>query len=347
MNNQRYKFFLLLTILTVSIVSLSSCKTVQSSPKTVTVYVSQDQKFSEPILNDFEQKTGIKVVAVYGSKGEEKANLINQLIAEKGAPEADVFWATDPIGAEILKQKEVLEPYASKNAETIPDVFKDKEGYWTGFSARARVFVVNKKVKDKPDRFDAILDPEWRGKAVIANPLVGSSRYHMAAMFTIWNKLLARRMVIEMRRNKVVIAPDDLQSVDFVATGKYAFAIADSNNAVKRIRQGMPISIVYPDQKRNQVGCFVIPNTAMLIKGAHHPNEARALIDYLLSKETQQKLSLSDYAGIPLCKGAKTAPELKPISEIKAMKLNYAKVVKRMAEIKPLLKSWVLGSNPK
>lgn len=34
----------------------------------VTVYVSEDQVFSEPILRDFEAETGIKVNAVYDTE---------------------------------------------------------------------------------------------------------------------------------------------------------------------------------------------------------------------------------------------------------------------------------------
>ncbi len=340
-NNQKYKFFLLMTILAVSIMTLVSCKAKRSDSKTVTVYVSEDQIFSEPILKDFEKETGIKVLAVYDTEEAKSTGSMNRLIAEKNNPQADVYWSNEPIRAEILKQKEISAPYVSINAKDIPEMFKDPDGYWTGFSARARVLVVNNSVKDKPTKIDAYLDPTWKSKAVIANPLFGTTTSQIAALFTVWNDMQAKEFMKQMKRNKVVISPDNGESADFVATGQYAFSLVDSDDAVNRIRQGRPLTMIYPDQKKNQIGCFIVPNAAVLIKGSRHPKEARLLIDYLLSKETERKLALADCAQIPLHPDVQTPPELKPISEIKVMKVDYAKVAEKMVEIQPFLKSWM------
>jgi iron(III) transport system substrate-binding protein len=77
-----------------------------------------------------------------------------------------------PIRAEVLKQRGIATPYHSPNAADIPAAFKDAEGYWTGFSARARVLIINRRVQEKPTSILAYTDPRWKGKAVIANPLV-------------------------------------------------------------------------------------------------------------------------------------------------------------------------------
>ncbi len=61
----------------------------------VVVYTSLDQVFSEPILKAFEEKTGIKVKAVYDSEATKTTRLVNRLIAEKQSPQADVFWNSE------------------------------------------------------------------------------------------------------------------------------------------------------------------------------------------------------------------------------------------------------------
>jgi len=309
--------------------------------RVVVVYVSEDQVFSEPILRDFEKETGIKVKAVYDTEEAKSTGAMNRLIAEKDNPRADVYWANEPIRAEVLKQKGISATYVSPNAKDIPAVFKDPDGYWTGFSARARVLIVNKSVKNRPKTILAYTDPRWEGKSVIANPLFGTTTSEIAALFTIWGNEQAREFMAEMKRNRVAIATSNGESADFVAAKQYDFSLVDSDDAVNRMRQGQPVTMVYPDQGENGIGCFIVPNAAVLIKGAPRPEAAGRLMNYLLSRETERKLAFADCAQIPLHPGVQTPPELKAIKDIKVMRVNYAEVARKMVEIQPFLKSWM------
>ncbi|MCP4575769.1 MAG: extracellular solute-binding protein [Deltaproteobacteria bacterium] len=308
--------------------------------RVVVVYVSEDQVFSEPILRDFEKETGITVKAVYDTEEAKSTGVMNRLIAEKDNPRADVYWANEPIRAEVLKQKGISAPYVSPNAKGIPAVFKDPERYWTGFSARARVLVVNNGVKDKPETILAYTDPRWKGKSVMANPLFGTTTAEIAALFTIWGDAKAREFMAEMKRNRVTISTSNGESTDFVAARQYDFSLVDSDDAVNRKRQGQPISMIYPDQGENEIGCFIVPNATVLIKGAPHPKAAKRLIDYLLSGETERKLAFADCAQIPLHPGIQTPLELKSIKSLNVMRVNYGEVAKKMVEIQPFLKDW-------
>src|SRR5256886_7894240 len=120
---------------------LASCQKMSS--RTVVVYVSEDQVFSEPILKDFERETRITVKSVFDTEESKSTGVMNRLIAEKNNPQADVYWANEPVRADALKQRGVSTPYVSPSAEGIPDQFKDPDKYWTGFSARARLLLVN------------------------------------------------------------------------------------------------------------------------------------------------------------------------------------------------------------
>jgi len=307
----------------------------------VVVYVSEDQVFSEPILKDFERETGIKVKAVYDTEETKSTGVMMRLISEKDNPLADVFWANEPIRAEVLRQKRIAAPYKSPNAREIPDVHKDPEGYWTGFSARARVFVVNKKVADKPNSILAYTDPRRRGKGVIANPLFGTTTVEVAAIFTLWGDDKAKVFMEDMKRNDVGISTSNGESTDFVASGQFEFSLVDSDDAVSRIRQGKSIEIVYPDQGGEEIGCLIVPNAVVLVNGARHPDNARTLIDYLLSKATEKKLAFADCAQIPLHPGVETPAEVRPIEQIKVMHIDYGQVAKKMEDIQPYIKRWV------
>jgi len=306
----------------------------------VVVYVSEDQVFSEPILKDFERETGIKVRAVYDTEEAKSTGSMNRLIAEKNNPQADVYWVNEPIRAEVLKQKGIATAYFSPQAKDLPPVFKDPDGYWTGFSARARILIVNNRVKNRPGSILDYADPRWKGRAVIANPLFGTTTAEISALFTFWDEPRAKAFLAAMKDNQVTISTDNGESADFVAAGRYDFSLVDSDDAVNRMRQGKPVSMVYPDQGADDIGTFIVPNAVVFIKGAPHPQAAKRLIDYLLSRETERKLAFADCAQIPLHPGVPTPSDVKPIKDIKVMPVNYAKVAKRMMVIQPLLKAW-------
>jgi iron(III) transport system substrate-binding protein len=306
----------------------------------VTVYVSEDQVFSEPILRDFERDSGIKVNAVFDTEEAKSTGVMNRLLAEKGNPQADVYWANEPVRADVLRQQGISIDFRPANAIGIPDQFKDPEGHWTGFSARARLIVASKKAKTKPTSILAYVDPKMKGKAVIANPLFGTTTAQMAALFALWGDEKGNRFLDGLKANQVKLSTGNGESADFVSSGEFDFALVDSDDAVSRIRQGKSIEIVYPDQADGEIGVLVLPNAAVLIRNGPNPETGKKLIEYLVSKETERKLAFADCAQIPLHPGVETPKEVKPIEQIKTMKVNYAELGAKLQAIQPLLKKW-------
>ena len=308
--------------------------------QTVVVYVSHDEVFSEPILKDFEKETGIQVRAVYDTEETKSAGAMNRLIAEKNNPQADVYWANEPIRAEVLRQQHIAAPYLSPNAAGIPETFRDPQGYWTGFAARARVLIVRDGVTPQPNSITSYMDPQWSGKTVIANPLFGTTTTQIAALFVLWGDGSARAFMQTMRDNGVKLSPSNGDSADLVARGQFAFSLVDSDDVVNRMKQGEPVTMVYPDQGADEIGCLIVPNAAVLIASAPHPDAGRKLVDYLLRAETERKLAFSDAAQIPLHPNVATPPRLRPLEAIKVMKVDYAAVAAKLQAIQLFLKNW-------
>src|SRR5882724_195048 len=317
---------------------LNSCRATGS--RTVVVYVSEDQVFSEPILKDFERETAITVKSVFDTEESKSTGVMNRLIAEKDNPQADVYWANEPARADALKQRGVSTPYVSPSAEGISNQFKDPDYYWTGFSARARLLLVNAKSTIKPASVMAYTEPSAKGRTAIANPLFGTTTDYVAALFTMWGDERARTFMNDMKKNGVKITTSNGESADFVAAGQVDFSLVDSDDAVNRKKQGKPVQIIYPDQDAGGLGVLILPNAVALIKGAPHPKNGKRLIDYLLSKSTERKLAFADCAQIPLHAGIDTPPEVRRIEEIKAMRVGYADLARKMEEIQPVLKEW-------
>jgi iron(III) transport system substrate-binding protein len=170
--------------------------------------------------------------------------------------------------------------------------------------------------------------------------LFGTTTAHVAALFTVWGDAQGRRFLEALRANDVHIASSNGESADRVAAGTYAFGLVDSDDVYSRRRQGQPVEGVHPDQGENELGCLIVPNAVLLIKGGPHSAAGRKLIDYLLSPATERKLADSDAAQIPLHAGVETPPDVPRIETLKVMNVDYARVAAEMQTIQPLLRDW-------
>src|SRR6266536_2095643 len=174
----------------------------------VTIYVSQDRVFSEPILRAYEQKTGVKVNAVYDTEETKSTGLANRLLAEKTRPQADVFWSNEPIRTLMLKKNGVLAPYKSPAAEGIPAIFKDPEGDWTGFSARLRIIAYNTKLvpaSEAPQSIFDLTDPKWKTQVAMPDPRFGTASFHVAALYSVLGDQKADEFFRKLKANGVRI----------------------------------------------------------------------------------------------------------------------------------------------
>jgi iron(III) transport system substrate-binding protein len=307
-----------------------------AAPSTVVIYASADQPFAEPVLRAYQQKTGVDVRTVFDTEETKTTGLVNRLQAERSHPQADVFWSSDPARGIAITRLGLAQPYLSPSAATIPQTFKDPRGLWTGFAARARVFIVNTQrvtASATPRSLLTLTDPKWRGKACIANPLFGTTSFHAAALFTKWGDARAERFFRELKANNVQILDSNGAVKDQVAAGLIPWGITDTDDANVALREGKPVRIVYPDQESGGMGTPLMPNTVTLIQGAPHLAEGKQLIDYLLSPEVEAMLARSDSMNLPLHPAVETPPNVKAIDSLRFFEVDYEQVAARVRDV--------------
>src|SRR5262245_24680823 len=165
---------------------VAAASELPAQERRVSVYVSHDQELSEPVLDAFEKKTGIKVDRTFDTEATKTVALTTKLINEADSPKADVYWNNECGQTLRLREKGLLEAYVSPNAATIPAAYKDPAGFWTGFGARARVLVYNTKLANEdqaPKRVKDLADPKYRGKVAMAKPMNGTTLTHICALY--------------------------------------------------------------------------------------------------------------------------------------------------------------------
>lgn len=317
------------------IVALSACRSTESGPgaRQVTVYVSTDRVFSEPVLRDYEKKTGVTVNAVYDTEETKSTGLANRLIAEKPRPLADVFWSNEPVRTLVLKSRGVLASYRSPSAEGIPPALVDPDGFWTGFSARIRVIAYNTRLV-KPDEaprsvFD-FADPRWRGQVAIADPRFGSTSFHVAALYALAGDEKMDDFFRRLKANDVRVVASNSVVRDMVVRGEVKVGLTDTDDVNVALENGQPIAMVLPD--REGLGVPVMPNMVSMIADAPHTEEGRKLVDYLLSPDVERRLARSEAVQIPLHSGVQGPKNLPAIDTFKPMTLDYAKAAARVED---------------
>ena len=315
---------------------LVSCQSQRTGERAteVTIYASTDRVFSEPILKAYQQKTGVKVNAVYDTEETKSTGLANKLLAEKNNPQADVFWSNEPIRTLVLKSRDVLAPYRSPNAAAIPAAFKDPDGYWTGFSARIRVIVYNTRLvgpNEAPKSIYDLTDARWNGQIAIADPRFGSTSFHVAAIYAELGDAKADDLFRKLKANGVKIVPGNSVVRDLVVKGEVKMGLTDTDDVNVALEDKQPVAMVLPD--RDGMGAPLMPNMVSLIAGAPHSEAGKRLIDYLLSDEVEKALAQSDAVQIPLHSGVEGPKNIPPINSFKPMTLDYGKAADRVEDV--------------
>lgn len=335
MTNPRYRTILAILISGFFVSACSRSQQKSAGADEVTIYVATDRVFSEPILRGYEQKTGVKVNVVYDTEETKSTGLANRLLAEKGNPQADVFWSNEPVRTLVLKSRGVLSPYKSAAAAAgIPSEFKDPEGYWTGFSARLRVIVYNTnliKAVDAPRSVLDLADPKWRDRIAIADPRFGTTSFHVAALYAELGDARADEFFSRLKANGVKVVPANSVVCDMVSRGEAKAGLTDTDDVNVALEGKKPVAMVLPD--RDGMGVPVMPNMLSLIAGAPHPEAGKRLIDYLLTPEVERMLAQSEAVQIPLHSGVEAPKNIPPLSSFKPMTLDYGKSAARVEDV--------------
>jgi iron(III) transport system substrate-binding protein len=305
----------------------------------VVVYTSVDQVFAEPVLREFETRSGIRVRSVFDTEETKSTGVLNRIIAERSRPQADVFWSGDPMRPFQLIRRDLVESYAPPGASALPAYAKDPQGRWTGVSARARVLLVNSDLvrAEGPRSIKDLADPRWRGQTAIANPLFGTTTAHVAALFSAWGDAEAKRFLEAVKANGVRIASSNGEVKRLVASGEVAWGLTDTDDASEALRTGAPVSVVFPDQ--DELGTLLMPTSIVVLRGIAHPEHARSLVDYLASPAVEKYLA-ENGAHLPLQPGVAAPPALFPPQNFRAMQVDYGDLAATIERIQPWLREW-------
>lgn len=283
------KIIFLCLLLALSLTACSSDDKSSDGKKSneLTVYSPHPLEFTEPLIKDFENETGIKVELISAGSGE----LLKRVESEKNNPLSDVFWGGSI--STLDSNKELFEKFTSANDDQVADEFKNKDGYITRFSVVPSVIMVNKNLIGdiKIEGYEDLLNKELKGKIANADPSKSSS-----SLEQLINQLFAMgngdpekgwdyvTKLIKNLDGKLLSGSSAVYKG--VADGEYTVGLTFEEAALNYIKNGAPVEIIYPKE-----GVIAKADGMGIIKNASNKESAEKFVDYVTSKEVQQKLT--------------------------------------------------------
>lgn len=268
-----------------------------SGRSTLVVYCAHDAVYSEEILQQFQQRTGIRVETRFDTEATKSLGLVELIKQERGHPRCDVFWNNELLGTVDLKEQGLLEPYRGLGWTRIPERFRDPDGYWVGFGARLRVWIVNKNALSADDESLQTAMELETSRGAVAMPLFGTTLTHYTVLQHAWGEERLRRWHEEVRRRGLREVKGNAMVKDVVATGQADFGWTDTDDAFVALDDGAPVDML---PIRVEGKTIAIPNTVAIVRGCRHRGEAEQLVDFLASADTELKLAKSRARQIPL-----------------------------------------------
>lgn len=246
------------------------------------IYTSHKEEVYDPIVKEFQARTGIWVEVIAGGTNE----LLERISAESGDPACDVMFGG---GVESLSAyADCFQPYVCRDDDCLNATGRSPDNLWTPFSSLPIVLIYNTRLVAPGEitGWSDLLREQWRGRIALADPTISGSGY--TAVRTLmsclpgdpWDTLT--RFVENLDGN---ILPDSGDIAESVRSGSCYVGITLEETALKARDKGADLAIVYPRE-----GTSAVPDGGALVSGAPHLENAKAFLDFVLGYDVQKLL---------------------------------------------------------
>jgi iron(III) transport system substrate-binding protein len=222
-----------------------------------------------------------------------------RIVEWNGRPQADLFWGGESALYDRLAAQGLLAPLGLPQAVTdaIPNYLgsgnpvslKDPKGFWIGTVLESTGIAYHPRLLARlgvppPKDWDDLLDPRLKGN-VAQTPPTRSSSSHAAYEVILQRDGDARgwEFLKRLAANTGLFAARSRDVPSVVAKGEFAVGFAvPSYFAFEERLAGFDIKYVAPRT------AWITSGPAAILRGARHPNAARAFVEFMLSEQGQR-----------------------------------------------------------
>lgn len=261
---------------------------VEESKKLI-VYTAHEKELYEPIIKEFEERTGIWVQVVSGGTNE----MLERIAQENGVDSGDIMFGG---GVDSLSAcEEYFEVYPCRQSEELTQTWQSEDDRWVPFSSLPIVFIYNNKLvypAGAPRSWAELIDDHWKGKIAFADPKVSGTAY--TALDTMLEVLGREGKTEEEILSAFVdnlgggeyLSAGSKGVVEDVVSGNRLIGITNEEYALSAIQSGADIGMVYPAE-----GTTALPDGTAIIKNAPHRENAELFMEFTVSADVQKFLT--------------------------------------------------------
>jgi len=294
--------------------------TASAQKETLVIYSGRSESLVGPIIEQFEQASGVDVEVRWGSTAEMAVTLLE----EGQRSPADLFFAQDPGGLGAVT--DLLAPLPEDLLNKVDPRFRDPQGRWIGISGRARTLVYNTdelSLADLPADLTGLTDLQWKGRVGWA-PSNASFQTMVTAMRVLWGEEKTRSWLEGMVANDPVVFDGNSPVVAAVGVGEISVGLVNHYYLYRFIQEegeGFPVRNYFipgggPDS-------LVMPAGVAVLKTSDNPEGAEKFIRFMLSTVAQQYFATRTYE-YPLVEGIMTHRDLTPLADLNAAEVDLA-----------------------
>ncbi len=279
----------------------------------VTVYSGRNEELVGPLLEQFEEETGIDVEARYG----DSAEMANLILTEGENSPADVFFSQDAGALGAVAQEGRLATLSDDVLGSVDAQFRSPDGEWVGTSGRARVVVYNTDAlaeDEVPDSIFDFTDPEWSGRIGWA-PTNASFQAFVTAMRILDGEDAARDWLEGIQANDPKVYEGNMPALEAVIAGEIDVAFINHYYLMQRLAEDPDAPAANHFLAAGDPGALVNVAGVGIVDGAPDAENAQALVEFLLSEEAQEYFA-EETKEYPLVAGVEADPALVPLDEI-------------------------------
>ncbi len=249
------------------------------------VYTSHKKEVYEPVIKEFEERTGIWVEVITGGTNE----MLERIASEDGKNSGDVMFGG---GVDSLNAySDYFVSYRAGQSDKLDQTYCSEEDKWTAFSKLPIVFIYNKKLvypAGTPRSWEELLNAHWKGKIAFAAPgKSGTSYTALSTMIQALSEEMTEDQIIQAFITNLAgkVSADSGEVLEDVISGDCLVGITLEEAALKKIAEGKEMGMVYPRE-----GTSAVPDGSAIIKNAPHENNAQLFLDFTVSEDVQRLL---------------------------------------------------------
>lgn len=318
---------------------LTACAGAQASrPDPLVIYSGRSESLVGPIIEQFEETSGVPVEVRWGDTPQLAATLL-----EEGANSpADVFFAQDPGGLGAVIDR--LEPLPQDVLEPVDARFRDPEGRWVGVSGRARTVVYNTErltPDDLPADMMGFTDPAWRGRIGWA-PTNASFQTMVTAMRVMWGEQQTREWLEGIQANDPVAYDKNTPIVAAVGAGEVDVGFVNHYYLHRFLQEeGENFPARNHFLPGGGPGSLVMVAGAGVLETSDNQEAAHQFLRFLLSPVAQQYFATQTFE-YPVVEGVVTPRELPALSELSPAPVDLADLADLQGTVRLLRETGVL-----